>query len=219
MARASAVPGQSVNSSSESEPARLQEVLDVAGRLFSDKGYRSTSLADIGQVLGMHKATLYHYVRSKEDIVRLLILRASKRLRDVSRNPEIDRMRADEALELLVREHSAVILDHPHEMGLLIQQRRFVEPQALGDITERERFYVANVRSVIARGVQEGAFREVDAGVATHLVLDSVNGLLRWYRPGGRLSAQQAVDAVWAFIRGGLVPARSAPRKAARKAA
>lgn len=187
-----------------SEPARLQEVLDVAARLFNVKGYRSTSLAEIGEALGMNKASLYYYVRSKEDLARQLILRAAHRLRNVSSSPEIDDLPPQEALLKLAREHCNVILDYPNEMGLLIQQRRFVEPRAFGEITERERYYVAHMRSVIARGIVSGQFRQTDAGAATQMVLDTINGLLRWYRPGGRLTREQAVDEVCRFILTGL---------------
>ena len=198
------------------EPARLQEVLDVAGRLFNEKGYRATSLAEIGEALGMNKASLYYYVRSKEDLIRKLIVRASGRLRNVARDPQLDALPADQALERLVREHCAVILEFPNEMGLLVQQRRFIEPEALGDLVERERIYVACVRGVIARGVTEGAFRPVDPGIATQLLLDTVNGLLRWFRSGGKRPAGAAIDEVWAFILGGL-RAGASSRRTARK--
>lgn len=195
------------------EPTRMQEVLDVAGRLFNEKGYRSTSLADIGEVLGMNKASLYYYVGSKEELVRKLILRASQRLRDVSNQPEIDGLPPEQALERLVREHCQVLLEYPNEIGLLVQQRRFVEPSALGEIVARERAYMGALRSIVTRGVEDGSFRKLDAGIATQLVLDSINGLLRWYRRGGRLPPQQAVDEVWAYIRGGLCAARPARRR------
>jgi len=197
----------------ESEPARLCEVLDVAARLFHEKGYRSTSLADIANALRMNKASVYHYVRSKEDLVRQLILRASQRLRDVSRNPEIDELPPNQALERLVREHCEVLLDCPNEIGLLIQQRKFVEPRVLLEISERERTYVSHLRGVIARGVTQGVFRSVDVSVATALALDAINGLLRWYRPGGKLTRPQAVDAAWMFVSGGLAPVASKRRR------
>ena len=190
----------------ESQPARLREVLDVAACLFHEKGYRSTSLTDIANALGMNKASLYHYVRSKEDLVRQLILRASQRLRDVSRNPTIDILAPDQALELLIREHCEVLLDCPNEIGLLIQQRKFVEPTVLLEISERERTYVSHVRSVIARGVTQGLFGPTDISVATALVLDTVNGLLRWYRPNGKLTRSEVIEATWKFVRGGLTP-------------
>lgn len=201
-------------SNGATEPTRLKEVLDVAAQLFNERGYRTTSLAHIGEVLGMNKASLYYYVRSKEDIARQLILRAARRLRNVSSDPVLDEMPADRALESLIREQCNVILDHPNEMGLLIQQRRFVEPRALGEITERERLYVAHVRSVIARGIDQGVFRAVDPGVATQLMLDAVNGLLRWYRPGGRLDRDAIIAEVCRFVLGGLGAPR--PRRAQR---
>jgi len=210
----SVAPGGTRESDDANEPPRLREVLDVAASLFHEKGYRSTSLADIAEALGMNKASLYYYVRSKEDMARQLILRASKRLRDVSREPVIDAMAPDQALERLVREHCAVLLDCPNELGLLVQQRKFIEPRVLLEISEREHTYVAHVRGIIARGVAEGVFRPVDIPVATSLALDAINGLLRWYRHGGKLSRPAAIDATWMFVSGGLAPvvAKRKPR-------
>ena len=195
------------------EPPRLQEVLDVAARLFKEKGYRSTSLADIGAVLGMNKASLYYYVKSKEELARQLILRAARRLRDVSRSPQLDNLPAAQALDVLVREHCSLILDHPDEMSLLIQQRRFVEPGVLDEIIERERLYAAHLRAVIARGIEEGAFRRVDASVATQLVLDTVNGLLRWYRPKGRVARDDVIEEVSRYATSGLRPLSAARKR------
>lgn len=195
------------------QPERLEEVLDVAGRMFHENGYRSTSLKHIGDALGMNKASLYYYVKSKQDLVRRLILRASERLRDTYSQADLNRLPADQALGLLVAEHCNVNLDHPHEMGLLIQQRRFIEPAALGDIPERERLYVAHMRSLIARGIEEGHFRKLDVSVATQLTLDAINSVLRWYKPGGRLDRQAVIAEIGAFVLGALRPGVRAPRR------
>ena len=45
-------------------------ILDVAFRLFMEKGYESTSIQDIiGQLGGLSKGAIYHHFRSKEDIL------------------------------------------------------------------------------------------------------------------------------------------------------
>lgn len=198
----------------QAEPGRMGEVLDVAARLFHEKGYRGTSLVDIGDALGMNKASLYHYVRSKEEIAQRLILRASRRLRDLARSPEIDDLPPGQALERLVREHAAVLLDFPHEMGLLIQQRKYIPPETLREIAERERIYVAHFRGVLVRGMASGVFRQLDVGVATSLSLDAINGLLRWWKPGGRLQRDAVLDAVWTFVLGGLAAGGKGKRHA-----
>lgn len=190
----------------EGEPARLQEVLDVAARMFAAKGYRGTSLNDIGEALGMNKASLYYYVRSKEDLLYRLILRAGRRLRDVSQDPEVARLPAPAALERLVREHCRVAFEHRAELGVLVHQRRYLELDEDGEVTFRERAYVDRLKSVIARGIDEGAFRRMDIAIAAQFVLDTVNGLLRWYRPDGRATREAIADETWRFVRGGLAP-------------
>lgn len=182
------------------EPARLEELLDTSARLFATQGYNGTSLADIASELGINKASLYHYITSKEDLASRLILRGSRRLRLIAHDLYLDSIPATDALCRLVKEHAEVLLEHPYEMGLLITQRQFFNSRALREVTEREAAYVACVRSVIARGVEVGEFRDLDVRVVTQFILDAVNGLLRWYRPHGRLPAEDVIDELWRFI-------------------
>src|SRR5438128_7480328 len=49
--------------------SRRQELTRIAARLFAEKGYQGTSLADLGQELGVQKPSLYHHIASKEDLL------------------------------------------------------------------------------------------------------------------------------------------------------
>src|SRR5881227_2687881 len=49
--------------------ARREELTRTAARLFADRGYHGTSLADVAEALGMQKASLYHHIASKEDLL------------------------------------------------------------------------------------------------------------------------------------------------------
>src|SRR5215216_3708871 len=49
--------------------ARREELTQVAARLFAERGYRGTSLGDLAKALGMQKASLYHHISSKEDLL------------------------------------------------------------------------------------------------------------------------------------------------------
>ena len=46
----------------------VQKILDIAGRLFMEKGYDRTSIQDIVNELGMSKGAVYHHFQSKEEI-------------------------------------------------------------------------------------------------------------------------------------------------------
>lgn len=44
-------------------------ILDCAIELFRNKGYKGTSMADIGQATGLLKGSIYHHFKSKEEIL------------------------------------------------------------------------------------------------------------------------------------------------------
>ena len=186
---------------------RMGELLDVAARLFNEKGYKATSLAEIGDALGMNKASLYYYVKSKDALLAHVIYRASQRLRELAEGISAPPDDPRAALARLVRTHCATLLDHPDEFGTVIFQRRHISATVLPEIAERERTYFDAVKNLIARGMELDVFRQADAGIAAQMLLDAMNGVLRWYRPGGRLSQDDAIDEIAAFanaaLRGG----------------
>src|SRR5258707_15457615 len=52
--------------------AQRRRVLAIAAEIFSRRGFRATSMNEIGAAAGLSKPTLYHYFRSKEEILVLL---------------------------------------------------------------------------------------------------------------------------------------------------
>ena len=54
-------------------PNKIAEIQNVAAKLFASQGYHSTSIREIAGVLGINQATLYHYFKSKEEILFQLI--------------------------------------------------------------------------------------------------------------------------------------------------
>lgn len=60
-------------------PAKLQQIIDAAARLFLEHGVECTSMSQIARSVGGSKATLYNYFSSKEQIhVEVLLQSACK---------------------------------------------------------------------------------------------------------------------------------------------
>src|SRR6478736_2511744 len=49
------------------------EILDAAGELFTTTGYTGTSTRTIAEAVGIRQASLYHYFRTKDDILCALL--------------------------------------------------------------------------------------------------------------------------------------------------
>lgn len=52
---------------------RRREIIDTAMKLFLEKGYEQTSTADVMKALAIAKGTIYHYFRSKEDLMQAVV--------------------------------------------------------------------------------------------------------------------------------------------------
>ena len=50
--------------------AKARAISDAALKVFRDRGYNNTRMADIARVAGMGKGTLYEYFTDKADILR-----------------------------------------------------------------------------------------------------------------------------------------------------
>ncbi|OZI10326.1 TetR family transcriptional regulator [Bacillaceae bacterium SAS-127] len=73
---------------------RRNEILDMAEKLFSEKGYDKTSTTDITKSLGIAQGTLYYHFASKEILAQKLVDRQlqilHKHFRDVLLRPDLN---------------------------------------------------------------------------------------------------------------------------------
>lgn len=52
---------------------RLQQIVDTSTQLFYENGFDKTSVSDIANALSLEKPTLYHYIKSKDDLLLLIL--------------------------------------------------------------------------------------------------------------------------------------------------
>ena len=49
------------------------QLIDIAARMFDEKGYANTGIGDIAQEIGLGRSAVYHYFRNKEEILTALV--------------------------------------------------------------------------------------------------------------------------------------------------
>src|SRR4030043_1924766 len=73
--RSKQFPKDLVFASSKNVPLvenRHQQIVDGACKIFFEKGYHPTTIRDIAKACGMSMGQLYHYIRSKDDVLYLI---------------------------------------------------------------------------------------------------------------------------------------------------
>jgi AcrR family transcriptional regulator len=169
-------------------------ILLSAAKLFASNGYEATSLDMIAEQMGMHKATLYHYFPSKEQVLYQCLIKSFGDLEEVLVRMEDKRTPVLERLREFVRR---VALAQNNEYGrcLVLVGSRPLELMPDDGIRQFQRRLDQTVRSLIKEGIKDGSVRDCHPGLFSALLFGGLNWVPRWHRNDGRLSVEQVADA------------------------
>ncbi len=186
-------------------PYDLDALTGVALRVFAERGYDGASMDDVAAAAGITKAAIYHHVASKEALLARGLERALDALVAV---PERAREHAGTPLERLryvVRAAAVLALDLLPELTVLVRVRGNSATERRA-IARRRAFD----REIAALVIEAQAAGDIDASLDPHLtvrlVFGTVNSLVEWYRPGGKLLPETIAEALERLIFGGIAP-------------
>jgi AcrR family transcriptional regulator len=168
-------------------------ILRTAAQLFAEKGYEATSLDNIAERLGMHKATLYHYVDNKESILyQCLVLSFG----DLDAVIEKTKDRSIPVLERLRYFARSLAVAQNSDFGrcLVLVGSRPLEMVQSGDIRQFQRRLDATVRNLVTEGIADGTLKPCNPAMFSALLFGALNWVPRWHSDGGKLSIQQVAD-------------------------
>src|SRR5215470_2280435 len=107
----------------ERAPYDREQVVDVAVRVFRERGYDGTSMADIAAALGVHKSSIYHHVASKEELLESGLRRALDALFAMLAEPGSVEGRGVDRLEHVVRRTVDIMVGQLGEVTVLLRVR------------------------------------------------------------------------------------------------
>ena len=170
------------------------DIFEAAAQIFREKGFHGTSMQEIAAAVNLQKASLYHHVSSKQELLAGILDQALDLL--------IERMEQVAALDLapadkfarLMRAYLEALAEYPDLAAVLLLEHRSLESQyRRRHIPRRDRFE-AIWRETIQAGVASGDFATHDPDLAAKTALGLANWTVTWFRPGGRLSAGDIAD-------------------------
>jgi AcrR family transcriptional regulator len=153
-------------------------VLDVALRLFSEKGYHNVSMHEIAKEAEFAIGTLYKFFRNKEDLYQALIMQLSDRFQGAltevigGNAQEIEKLRAYVRVkgELFRNNASAIQLYLGEARGASFSVMAGLERQ----IRERHRNFLLALASVFEHGMKQKRFQRIGTPIHLAVALDSM---------------------------------------------
>jgi AcrR family transcriptional regulator len=169
--------------------ARREELTRIAARLFAERGYLGTSLADLAGELGVQKPSLYHHIASKEDLLWEVANEGADAF-----HAALDTVPAEapaaERIRLALRAHLAVVSGQLDVATVFVREWRYLEGERRERFVAERRRYEERVRDLFRDGVERSELRtDLDVATAALLFLSAANWAYTWLRPGADTDA------------------------------
>jgi len=190
---------------------KLELILRAAARIFAEKSYHSTSMRDISRATGVSLAGLYHYCKSKEELLFLIqdhcfgrvLERFDERMKGIE-DPF-------EKLRIFIDNHLSFFAANMAEMKVLSHEAESLAGDLHRSVSTRKRQYTRTARKILSEvqqatgaserkprrnGPLKTGVKPVDLTVATYALFGMMNWIYNWYDARGKLSVSQLVDNI-----------------------
>lgn len=174
---------------------KLEFILRTAARIFAEKSYHSTSMRDISRATEVSLAGLYHYCKSKEELLFLIqdncfgrvLERLEERLAEVT-DPA-------QKLRIFIDNHLAFFAANMAEMKVLSHEAESLAGDLHQHVSGKKQRYTRLAREILEelQSTQLQSER-VDLTAATYALFGMMNWIYNWYDPQGKLKVSELVE-------------------------
>lgn len=174
------------------------QIAAEATRLFAERGFSGTSLKDIADATGLTRPALYHYVRSKDELLAKLVAELAQgpvvALREISSATGAGPAEKLRSMAHLVASQQAA---DPARFQLLIRSEADLAADLAGPYLASRREVLAEFVAVIDAGIEGGQMRPVDSKIAALSIIGQCNWVAWWQPPGaGEQSSHHVADTI-----------------------
>lgn len=167
------------------------EILQAAAQIIGQKGYHGASMQDIAEAVHLQKASLYHHVSSKQEILFHLLELALDVLIEQLASIAASPLPPEEKLRKAMQAYLQTLTEHQDLAAVLLLEHRSLESgYQQRHIPRRDRFE-SLWKDLVLEGQQAGIFSCASPSLAARALLGVMNWTITWYRKEGPLSAEE----------------------------
>lgn len=151
-------------------------IIQVAHELFHTRGYRSVTISDIADRLGMSKKTIYLYFSGKEEIAEAVVKRGMGR---ITQTVDLSDLQSANPLQVL-RDTLVQVKEEIVRFGpLFLEDVQKYLPDLWNQIETFRAEKIQFIERLLRRAQEEGLVKGVDPHLAMIIFLETVKTLVR----------------------------------------
>lgn len=182
--------GASTNDSRTSD-----RVLTAAARVFREKGYAGATTREIAELIGIQKASLYHHISGKEQLLYELCIDSLQHIQKTvalviaQETTPLDRLRS------AIRAHVTAMLEDQDKHATMLTELRALSGQRRASVIALRDGYEGMLGAIVTECQAAGVLRrDCDARLMVLALLNLLNWTIFWYRLDGPVPPIQVAE-------------------------
>lgn len=182
---------------------RKLEIITIAAQLFKEKGYSAVTMRDIAQAMNIKAASLYNHIKSKQEILVLIIIEIAEEFTNVMNEIVNSNDLVRTKIERVIQLHIDITLRNADALACLNNDWMHLTDDELQYFVKMRTEYEANFRKIISEGVLAGELKNCNQEVVVFSILSTLRTMYLWYNKTKDLDAQTLQNTIaTVFLKG-----------------
>jgi TetR/AcrR family transcriptional regulator, cholesterol catabolism regulator len=174
---------------------KSQEIYRVVARLFARKGFHSTSMREIARELGMNQSSLYHYFKSKEDVLYKLMNDAMDDAMATLEEICAADLAPEDKLNRVLGFYTRYYAGDQERLILLVNEKNALSEAYRQKLIQKERRYVHLFKEIFEELEGHGRIKDIPPSVAIFAFLGMVHYTIKWYNKDGQVNLDKLANS------------------------
>ncbi len=183
---------------------RKDQIVEVATRLFHEKGFHATSMRHLAEQLGMEAASLYNHITGKEDLLQHICFGMATHYNAHLEQVENEPVSPIEKVEKMVRFHIAMMLSHFEAVYVTNRDWKHLKEPLLNNFMQQRKAYEKRFSLLLQQAIESGQIKQVNPHAAVLTILSAVRGIEFWQRNTRNISGSELEEDMVGILLYGL---------------
>lgn len=179
---------------------KRERLIAAAVDIFYEQGFGRTTLDAVAQRVGMTKPFIYTHFQSKTELLAEICARGIRASMDVIDGALGAKGSARDKLQRFSVGFVQAVLASQKHIAIYTREEKNLAPRDREAIETLRRSFDRKLEQLLRAGVQAGEFRVIETPIAALSIGGIASWTSVWFRPGGRLSADEVAQRLGGLI-------------------
>ncbi len=175
---------------------KRERIISTAVELFHNNGLGNTTLEAVADKMNVTKPFIYSHFRSKSELLAEICSHGIRASLDVLNRAVASDGSTTEKVQVMVRDFMLAVLENQGHIAIYTREQKHLSKVDSDAIDNMRREFDRKFSALLNEGVANGEFIVDDVQMASLAIGGIVSWSYVWYRPTGRLSAEETAERI-----------------------